>query len=331
MIGALARAELFVLTLVTFALLSMAASSLLVPWALVTIRAWPAARRHTALLLLSFAPLLLTALLSTAALMPSLLSLIDAGWDHCLAHDDGHPHLCFLHMPKHAPHAFVWVLTGSIATWLAVHALLRMVDVVRAAARVRLLVRTGERRDDAGVTILDALAPFCAAVGLFAPRVLVSRSLLESLSEAQRAALLAHESSHARRRDALARLAAWAATVMYPHVLRRRLDHALELAAEQACDDDAASVVGDRVVVAETILEVERAFTGIDRSDASLVAMGMHQSQVVCRVEALLAEPLSGDGLRALYACLVVATVALGLSSEVLHHAVESWLSPLLR
>jgi len=330
MMAVLARAELFVLAAVAFALLSSAVCSLLVPGVLARVQGWEPWRRHTVVLGLSLAPAALTGLLLLSALAPTLLSLIDASFDHCVGHDDHHAHLCFFHGPHHAAHVWIWACLAAVVTWVGAQLVVRLVDVLRASARARVLVRTGERAAEPALTIIDANRPYCATVGLLAPRVLASRSLLDALAPVQRAALIAHEASHVRRRDALVRLCAGMMSALYPPRHRRALARALEVAAEQASDEEAARVVGDRLVVAETILCVERALSQSAEAPLGLVAVGIHQAAVAQRVEALLAAPQVGGSLVGVLGAVGVSVAGLAAASGWLHHAVESWLSRLL-
>src|SRR5262245_43500495 len=56
--------------------------------------------RHRALVLLAALPLFISGVLLLSASLPSLISIVRPEWDHCLTHDDGHPHLCFRHLPQ---------------------------------------------------------------------------------------------------------------------------------------------------------------------------------------------------------------------------------------
>lgn len=328
MMSTLASAELFVLALFCCAFVATGLASMGVPYALRAVACWEATRRHRALLLLSFAPLLGTAMLMLAALGPSILSLFEPTWDHCLAHDGRHAHLCFLHWPTHAPHAVVWGLSAALLIWLGSHIASYIGNVRRASAQARVLTQTCEPPSH-GATVLEGPTLVCAAIGLLTPRVFVSRSLLRDLSETQREALFAHEASHALRRDALVRLVARAAAAMYPGAARCQIDDALELAAEQACDEYAARMVGDRVAVAETILRVERAF-GDTLPTNSPVAVGMYQGHLASRIESLLAEPRVAGSTRAVLFPIALASGVLCLGSEPVHHAIEWSLSMLL-
>jgi beta-lactamase regulating signal transducer with metallopeptidase domain len=189
-------------------------------------------------------------------------------------------------------------------------------------------LRTGHD-PSARTVVLENDSALCIAAGLLRPRVLVSRGLLDALSPEQRDALFAHERGHTERRDALLRLTAGVLSRVYPHSLRRLLLDDLELAAEQACDEAAARAVGDRLIVADTILAVERASSEMPRELRPL-AVAMGQLAIESRVRALLDPPRQRGALRAVYGVLLVVVGALALQADPLHHAVESLLSSLL-
>lgn len=333
MMESLARAELFLLACVACGIAATVASSLFAPYGLRAVREWRAAPRYFALLVLAVAPGLGTVLLLGGSIAPALLSLLDPALDHCIGHVEEHEHLCFLHLPEHPPHLLLWFLVGSLAFWGVFRALVRTVELALASAKLRQLVQTGDPNVADGAIVLDGDVPFCASAGLLTPRVLVSRSLLRILTKEQREAMLAHERGHVRRRDALVRLGVRLIVALYPRSIRLRLERELDLAAEQACDDEAASVVGDRLVVAETILRVARAFT--DASTASVsalfLAMGMHYSNVAPRVEALLAHPSDRGSIVPILSTLGVLLVVMAACSTRLHHMFELCLSPFLR
>ena len=325
----LAAAELFVVALVALCLVSSLVWSLLAGPMLNALESWEPTRRHTVAMMLACAPAISAALLALSAVAPSLLALAVPALDHCVAHDDGHAHLCFRHLPRHAPHALLWIIVASLTTWLAAHVLMHVADLVRAHRRLRGLLRTATL-DDSGTVLLEGGFPFCAAVGLLVPRVMVSSGLLDELTSVQRQALLTHETAHVRRRDALSRLTGSALSSLYPCAIRRRIMEALELAAEQVCDEAAGGAVGDRMVVAETILQVERTVAGRAHTVLSTCSIGMHDSNIERRIESLVAEPATRGSLRVVWLAVALSIVALAVGADSIHHAVESSLSSVL-
>jgi Zn-dependent protease with chaperone function len=110
--------------------------------------------------------------------------------------------------------------------------------------------------DGAGVTHyrLPLARPLCFTLGWLQPRVYVADSLEEQLPAAELAAILAHERAHARRRDNL--LGGFLNTfyTLLPIPGAHLLVRDWRRAAERACDADAASAVGSRLVVAQALV-----------------------------------------------------------------------------
>jgi beta-lactamase regulating signal transducer with metallopeptidase domain len=95
----------------------------------------------------------------------------------------------------------------------------------------------------------------------------------------------------------------------------------LELATEQACDEQAAARLGDRLLVARALLAVERLMT------PAVVCPGVHRfgaAQLSARVEALLAPRLPAASLRAEHGGMVLAVVISLLLTDPLHHLAET-------
>jgi len=147
---------------------------------------WMPRDRYRILVVLAALPVLMATVLLLSASLPSLVSLMASEFDHCLVHDDGHAHLCFLHPPTvDVNGALVLGLILTIS-YTGFRASLAVSGVVRALRVLGVLARAGEERRDLGITVLETSQPICLAAGLFRPRVLLSRGLLESLTEQER-------------------------------------------------------------------------------------------------------------------------------------------------
>src|SRR5215467_4221132 len=124
----------------------------------------------------------------------------------------------------------------------------------RARALAESYRRAARLHDDGTVVVLRGTAVEAYALPGWPGRIVVSGRLLESLDEPGRAALLAHERAHLAGRHHLfttvAHLAAAANPVLLP--LARSVDYTVERWA----DEHAASVTGDRRLVAATIGQV---------------------------------------------------------------------------
>jgi Zn-dependent protease with chaperone function len=327
-VNALGGLQLVLLAGLGFALLAGLAVSALTPAAVTHVEGWAPERRHRALFLLALSPLLLGLVGLFAALLPSVLALRWPAHDHCLAHN-GHVHLCFLHPPAHAGNHASWVVLALALGWAAARAAGALVALLRAA---RVAAKCLDLRyDDAllGARVLPTSAPLCMLVGLVRPAVVVSEGLLARVSAAELAVMLHHERAHAVRRDTLLRLLAYGATVSMWRPARARLLRALTLSAEQSCDEAAGRAIGDRLQVAEVILEVERLLEPPPVALSGVAAS--FGGDVSARVEALLEPPLPPGTLARPLTLLLLAVLGLIAASEPLHHLTESLLGALTR
>jgi Zn-dependent protease with chaperone function len=279
--------------------------------------------------------LLLAALPFTAALagllasfLPSLLSWMGMVADHCHLHPD-HIHLCLVHPPQLA-HTFlasmfvaaVVVICGSILlSWL-----LHMFHTRRL---VRQLLQASCHDRARALHIVDTEAPLAFAAGLHKPQLFLSSKLLAQLPGAQLDAVIAHERAHAARHDALMQTVASALSHLHLPGTRQRILSDLSLAAEQACDEAACTATGDRLVVAEAIIAVEKLFTMHSPRAAPVLCGTSHfnGSNVDARVMAILDAPLlERPRARVFWATGLVAVLALAALGDPLHHATESLL-----
>src|SRR5262245_27907992 len=293
-------------------------------------RAQPAVRARVAWLA-ACAPGLLPALAVALCLEPGALGALGLHADHCARHPD-HAHLCLAH-PSGA-------LTPALAATLALAAAALCAaagwEALALCRARRALARLGSSRMELarGVSLVESESPFAFTAGLLWPRVLVSSALARALAPAQLGAVIAHERAHARRREPLLRLAARLLSWAHLPAIRRALLGELALASEQACDAAAARRVGDRLLVAEAILAVERLLSGGARSEVTAMLPAFGEGAVAERIEALLdpepapRRPDSAPRLAALAGLAILAALAL---ADPLHHATEHLLGLLAR
>jgi Zn-dependent protease with chaperone function len=110
------------------------------------------------------------------------------------------------------------------------------------------------------VVLVENEAPLLAMSGLFRPRLLISRSVLENLSAEELDAALAHEHAHRTSHDNLKRLLLQLAPDIFPflHALRT-LERSWSQFAEWAADDQAAAGDSGRAVsLAAALVQVAR-------------------------------------------------------------------------
>lgn len=317
--------QMLLLAVVSFAISAGLLCSVAAPFVVRWTAHWAPSGRHRGLVLLALAPtgLGLAGLLS--ALLPSLLGLRWPAFDHCLQHA-GHSHLCFAHSAQHAGGWLGWLILGGVAAWSA----RRLQQGVQTLRRAAVVVReiTHRARYDArrALWVLPSDEALCLSIGLLRPRIVVSDGLLASAPE-ELAIMISHEQAHARRRDSLVRLLARAATVTLLPAARRSLLSALELAAEQACDEQAVLRNGDRLRVAETILSIERRMQATTALQHSPLVASFGASSVAERIEAMLQPPRQASACSALAGALAVIIAGLLGAHDELHHATESLLA----
>lgn len=323
MTGLLRLAALNGVALLGFALVAALAAAL----AHRRVLAWAAplapAPRAQALLVWAAAPAALATALVAAALWPSLGAALGLAVDHCPAHG-GHVHICLHHLPARG--AGLAGTLGFGAVVLAGGA--SLVRGVRSAGLAARLCLARAHELPGGVGVVESARPFALTVGWFRAHVLVSTALLRRLTPAQLGIVVAHERAHARRRDALRVTLAQVLSLAHLPSVRRDVLGSLALACEQACDEAAARACGDRVLVAETIVAVERiAAAGRPAGSPGLAFGG---GEVPTRVESLLASPSELRATRQLQALLLALLAAFAAAAPHVHHWTETLLHHLL-
>jgi Zn-dependent protease with chaperone function len=149
------------------------------------------------------------------------------------------------------------------ATWLI--SLARTAHSLFASLRHNRLCRLAGQEarlpgESSPVVLVESEAPLLAMSGLFRPRLLISRSVLQNLSAEELAAALAHEHAHRACRDNLKRLLMQLAPDIFPflHPLRT-LERSWSQFAEWSADDQAtAGDSGRAVTLAAALVQVAR-------------------------------------------------------------------------
>lgn len=210
--------------------------------------------------------------------------------------------------------ADAWRALDPIAVWAAILAgiclcvavalfLRATIGEVIAQHQVRRLSR-GFDTDERLVFVDDAV-PHAYAVGGRHPHIVISRGLVSALGAAERRAVLAHETAHLRYRHhahlRVLRLTAALNPLLVPFV------RAGVLAVERWADEETAVRVGDRTLVARTLLRAALAGTGTVPSGVLAHTTG----DVGRRVTALMkAPPRQRWSAATLTSMLLVATIA---------------------
>lgn len=319
----------FLLASCVFLLAGSVVSALLARSIRVRAAGWAPRMRHRMLVSFAGLPAFVAAALLVSACLPSLIALFIPAFDHCNTHDDAHAHLCFVHLSRlQTPLPIVMLLVSAVG-YALVRSLFVCIRLQRSYHVLQALRATGTHDATADVTIVETAKPLCLAAGLLKGRVLVSRGLLRMLDARSWTVVLSHERAHIERKDALVAVLVRALCSLHLPSVGSWIQRELAIAAEQVCDERAASTVGDRLAVAETILTVERALQRTGAPELGPAALAFGASAVERRVEALLNERLPECsllpvGLGAAAALGVVLAVCDGV-----HHVTESVLSAL--
>ena len=140
--------------------------------------------------------------------------------------------------------------------------------------------------------VLESPSPILAMSGLFRPRLLISRAVLDALSSEELDAALRHERSHQASRDNFKRLLFLLAPDSFPFTRTlRQLEHHWSRFIEWAADDDAAAGDSHRAVsLAAALVRVARlgSSPGLPVLSTSLLACNHDLS---ARVDRLLHTP----------------------------------------
>lgn len=288
----------------------------------------PAGLRGRLMFGLLLAPAGLGVALSLLAVLPGVAAAFAPGLDHCTQHDDHHFHLCLVHGPAGIDLGRVWMVLGLVATPPAIRAVQVVARVLRGR-RLLAALRRLARPATATYTEVAYEAPFAFTAGLWHPRIYVTSGLLQLLDDKSRAAVLAHEAAHARRRDPLMKLLAEFAGAFHFPGARRALLADLALACEQACDEEAAVSIGDRTAVADALVRLGRVMAVEFPVRATAMAR-FGEGRISARVHALLDAPKPRPRLPSTGAVLALAVVLATLLSAPVHHATETVLGTLL-
>lgn len=136
--------------------------------------------------------------------------------------------------------------------------------------------------------------------------VVVSQAMLDALSGEEQLVLFAHERAHLRhghhRYIALSEACAAAIPMLHP------LASSVRFACERWADEEAASVVGERKLVARAV-----AVAALAQADAPALSFG-GSSGVPARVEAMLERPSSRGGMPA-FVVVGAALAAIGAAA----------------
>ncbi|HEY2792924.1 MAG TPA: M56 family metallopeptidase [Micromonosporaceae bacterium] len=180
-------------------------------------------------------------------------------------------------------------------------AVLREVIARRQINRLVGRLGTTER-----LIFVDDDEPHAYAIGGRRPRIVVSRGLLRGMNTAERRTVLAHESSHVKHRHDRHLMLLRLAAAISP--LLRTFVPAGELAVERWADEETAATMGDRTLVARTVLRA--ALAGAGGAERPHGAVAHASGDIGRRIRALMkAPPRQRWSVTAVASLLLFATI----------------------
>ncbi len=176
------------------------------------------------------------------------------------------------------------------------------------------------------VTVINSDAPVLALAGLLRPRVIVSRSILQSLSDKELEAAIEHERAHHRSHDNWKRLALTLAPEILPFTRAfAPLNRCWAKLIEWAADDDATQGnFGRSLSLAAALVRVARIGGAFSPSPLISFFLG-RERELSARIERLIAPvPARIDSPRQLRMGLKIGVAAFGVLAiaAVLHPSV---------
>ncbi|SDS16937.1 Zn-dependent protease with chaperone function [Brevibacterium sandarakinum] len=263
---------------------------------------WFSLRTHPAWTARTLAVLALATLVSLVAVA---LTAIATFFTQFVPHHVVHSNLMLSLISAHGGISFVM---GLLTLCLVLLASIRLVvSLVKVMKERTQLPRGGIVADG---------EPFALAIPMRGGRILISTALRDLLTREELAVVYQHEQAHLDRKHHVYMGLAHALVTVLP--ILSRLEPAMRLAVERWADEEAATVVGNRCLVAETIGKVALSRT----TSSSANELGVADHEVSRRVQALLDPDASHGRLQGTAVLGGSGLIASGLASSPLqlHH-----------
>ncbi|MDN5552027.1 MULTISPECIES: M56 family metallopeptidase [Brevibacterium] len=266
------------------------------------VSSWFSLRTHPAWTARTLALLALATLVSLVAVA---LTAIATFFTQLVPHHVVHSNLMLSLISAHGGVSFVM---GLLALCLVLLATIRLAVLAVKGVKERTQLPHGG--------IVADSEPFALAIPERGGRILISTALRDLLTREELAVVYQHEQAHLDRKHHVYMGIAHALVAVLP--VLSRLEPAMRLAVERWADEEAATVVGNRRLVAETIGKVALSRT----VSPSANGLGVADHEVSRRVQALLDPDASQGRLQGTAVFGGSGLVASGLASSPLqlHH-----------
>ncbi|NOQ36861.1 MAG: M48 family metalloprotease [Methylococcaceae bacterium] len=310
-----------ILATLCFASIISLLSALLYPKVRNKLAQIPCQSREKILTLWSLSPIVIGISLTFFGLLPSEIDNHEVMTDHCSSHENGIAHLCWFDPIVHI----------SDVAWMFALSLMAIMVIFNSYKAFNLLIKhwkfqttlhaISKKEPQRDIFQIASEKIFVFSSGLFVPHAFISSTLLNKLSTQQLDVVLAHEQAHCQRRDVLRRLLLSCAALFHFPKTRQQLLDDLELAHEQICDIAAIKKVGDRFLVAETIIEIARQLNTLIPTKENEV-MAFCGSHIDLRVKHLLEQPNPVRQSTLFFSALLFSLVLIGILTLTmpLHH-----------
>jgi Zn-dependent protease with chaperone function len=234
-------------------------------------------------------PIFIAVALSLSGLLFSWMESHEMATEHCSSHNNSMAHLCWFDPVVHISD-YLWVGGMSLMALVIVFNAYKGINLMLKQWRFQSTLHAVSERQKNNVFRIASEHFFVFSSGLLSPQAFISSQLLEQLSAEELEVVLAHEQAHCQRRDVLRRLFLSFAGLFHLPATRQYLLNDLELAHEQICDHAAVQKVGNRVLVAETIIKVARQLQLLTPHSKMGIA-SFDGSHIDIRIQQLLEQP----------------------------------------
>ena len=234
-------------------------------------------------------PILIAVVLSLSGLLFSWIESHEMATEHCGSHNNSMAHLCWFDPVVHISD-YLWIGGMSLIALVIVFNAYKGINLMLKQRRFQSTLRAVSEQQENNVFRIASEHFFVFSSGLLSPQAFISSQLLEQLSAEELEVVLAHEQAHCQRRDVLRRLLLSFAGLFHLPATRQYLLNDTELAHEQICDNAAVQKVGNRVLVAETIIKVARQLQLLTPHSKMGIA-SFDGSHIDIRIQQLLEQP----------------------------------------